>query len=111
MASERLDFNVGGTGRQASIQRAHLCVEFGERRGDCTRGPSVVADDQLSRFLGELLRARWIDSELSVTGCCAEAFEFAPPKPGMLIGRRAVSSAAPAMLPVGRSARGEPVRV
>jgi hypothetical protein len=111
IAAERLDFDVGSAGRKASVQRAHLGVDFGEPRkrlGDGTRGPGVVADDQLSRFLGELLRSREIGGELSVKDCYVEAFKLAP---GMLISRRAVSCFAPEMLPVCRSARGEPVRL
>jgi hypothetical protein len=112
IAPERLDLDVDSARWKAGLERAYLGVDFGdprERLGDCTRGFSVVADDQLSRFLGELLRSRQIGG-LGVTGCCVEV-SSSPRNPGMLISRRAVSSAVLAMSAVRRSVRGGSVRV
>jgi hypothetical protein len=64
MAPERLDLGNGGVAWKASIKRAHLAVDCGEPHedlGDCPSGLCVVADDQLSCFLGELPRSRQID--------------------------------------------------
>ena len=80
IAPERLDPDVGGAGRKTSVQRAHLGVDFGEPRerlGDRCCDPRVVVDDQLSGFLGELLRSRQIGGGPSVAVSCAEACEFA----------------------------------
>ena|SRR5271166_4947126 len=81
MATKRLELDSANVGRKASIQCAHLtlnCGEPRERLGDCSCSRSVVADDQLSRFLGELLRSRQMGGNLSVRAQLRGGFRVSP---------------------------------
>jgi hypothetical protein len=99
MATKRLDSYNGNFGQKASVQRTRLtldCREPRERLGNCFCGFCVVADDQLSCFLGELL-ARAKSAAVRASRSAARRLSNSPRKPEMLISRRVVSSVAPAM--------------